>query len=210
MEPIRAQQASPPAGQANGQAQTQPNAPTSNPAPDLAQIALDAVAETEGITPDQARAKKFKEHLQYVETRTRDRLRKHEAQQGTTAGFDYTAIATIYAKGAKAAAENLERYKHSGRTDFEPVGIECSSMLARLYLANKWSNKITEELTKALDLMTLNLRFSDEQMNEVRQAWQLVKEQLGTINNQADLIEMAFDRLDTNLDNLIDEIRKEI
>ena len=209
MEQLGENQDSPPAGQADGQAQTQPGAPSANPVPDLAQVAVDAVAETEGITPHQARTK-FKEHLQYVETRTRERLREHVSQQGTAEGFDCTTIATIYAKGAKAAAENLEKYKHSGRIDFEPVGIECSSMLARLYLANKWSNKITEELTKTLDIMTLNLRFSDEQMNEVSQAWQLVKELLGTINNQADLIEMAFDRLDTNMDNLIDEIRKEI
>lgn len=209
MEQLGENQDSPPAGQADGQAQTPPGAPSANPVPDLAQVAVDAVAQTEGITLDQARAKKFKEHLQYVESRTRGRLREYEAQQGTTAGFDYSAIATSYAESIKEATDIMERRKHSGRTDFEPVGIECSSMLARLYLANKWSNKIIEELTKTLDLMTFNLRFSDEQMNEVSQAWQLVKELLGTINNQADLIEMAFDRLDTNMDNLIDEIEKE-
>ena len=208
MEPIGTQRESLSAGQADGQAQTQPDASDASPAPDLAQIAVDAVARTEGITPDQARAKKFKEHLQYVETRTRGRLREHEAQQGTTAGFDYSAIATLYAKGIKAAVKNLEEYKHSGRTNFEPIGVECSSMLARLYLANKWSDKITKELARTIDIMTLNLRFSDEQMNDLRQEWQPVKELLANIQNQADLIEMAFDRLDANIDSLIDEIRQ--
>lgn len=86
--------------------------------------------------------------------------------------------------------------------------MECSSILARLYLANKWSNEITKELTRTIDIMTLNLRFSDEQMNDIRQEWQPVKELIANIQNQADLIEMAFDRLDANIDNLIDEIRQ--
>ena len=208
MEPIGTQRESLSAGQADGRAQTQPDASDASPAPDLAQIAVDAVARTEGITPDQARAKKFKEHLQYVETRTRGRLREHEAQQGTTAGFDYSAIATSYAESIKEATDILKRHKHSGRTNFEPIGVECSSILARLYLANKWSNKVTKELTRTVDIMTLNLRFSDEQMNDLRQEWQPVKELLANIQNQADLIEMAFDRLDANIDNLIDEIRQ--
>ena len=208
MEPIGTQRESLSAGQANGRAQTQPDASDASPAPDLAQIAVDAVARTEGITPDQARAKKFKDRLQYVETRTRERLRDHKAQHGTTAGFDHSAMATIYAEAAKEVADEKERRKHSGRTNFEPIGVECSSILARLYLANKWSNEITKELTRTVDIMTLNLRFSDEQMNDIRQEWQPVKELLAKIQNQADLIEMAFDRLDANIDNLIDEIRQ--
>ena len=202
MEPIGTQRESLSAGQADGRAQMQPDAP------DLAQVAVDAVARTEGITPDQARAKKFKEHLQYVETRTRERLRDHKAQHGTAAGFDCSAIATLYAEAIKAAVKNLEEYKHSGRTNFEPIGVECSSILARLYLANKWSDEVAKELTRTVDIMTLNLRFSDEQMNDLRQEWQPVKELIANMQNQADLIEMAFDRLDANIDNLIDEIRQ--
>ena len=56
MEQIGENQESPSAGQTDGQTQTPPGASDASPVPDLAQVAVDAVAETEGITPNQARA----------------------------------------------------------------------------------------------------------------------------------------------------------
>ena len=208
MEQMGKKQESPSAGRTGKQAPPQPVASDASPVPDLSQVAAHAVAQTEGIPPDQARAL-FKDRLQYVESRTRSRMNDYETKQGTTAGFDYSAMATLYAEAAKEVEEDNERRKHSGRTDFEPVGIECSAILGRLYLANKWSKELSKELTRAIDFLTYDLRLPDEQMNEMRQAWHPVKKLLEDIHNQADLIEMAFDRLDANLDNLIDEIRKE-
>ena len=208
MEQIGKKQESPSAGRTGRQAQTQPVASDASPTPDLSQVAAHAVAQTEGIPPDQARAL-FKDHLQYVESRTRSRMKDYETKHGTIAGFDYYAMATLYAESIKEVADDNERRKHSGRTDFKPVGIECSAILGRLYLANKWSKKVSKELTRALDFLTYDLRLPDEQMNEMRQAWQPVKKLLEDIHNQEDLIEMSFDRLNANLDSLIDEIRNE-
>lgn len=209
MEQIGKNREGPSAGRTDGQAQTQPVASDASTMPDLSQVAAQAVAQAEGIPPDQARAL-FKDHLQYVESRTRGRLRDYEAKHGTVAGFDYSAMAKIYAEAIKEVTDDNERRKHSGRTDFQPVGIECSAILGRLFLANKWSKKVSKELTRTIDLLTYDLRLPDEQMSEMRQAWQPVKEILDDIHNQADLIEMAFDRLDANLDSLIEEIRKEV